>query len=306
MKNIRTDLALELSEKFASPPSGVRSEKKELEEGYVYTKVFIDTEEAGKQMGKPPGRYFMMETGDLSSKSREELYQAAQYTAEAISEMLEGKKCRNALVVGLGNRAITPDAFGPRVCEKLFVTRHLKEVLPDLFKKDYSEVSAVSPGVLGTTGVETGEIARGLSAQIKPDVIIAIDALAAQKTERIGSSIQVSDTGITPGSGIGNKRRALNEKYLGVKVLSVGVPMVTYAAVIACDLLEAAFNKTVEEEDINNLFTAIQAANGSDLIVTPKNIDIIVEKASTMVSMALNIALNPGFDAKTAAEIADI
>ncbi len=151
--------------------------------------------------------------------------------------------------------------------------------MPEIAGEDVASVSAIAPGVLGVTGMESEEVISGVSQQVRPEVIIAIDALASRRTDRIGSSVQISNTGIAPGSGLGNHRNELTQDSLGATVIALGMPMVTYAATIACDLLEAAFDKTVEEDDIAALFSAIEAANGAELIVTPKNIDVLSEKS---------------------------
>ena len=175
------------------------------------------------------------------------------------------------------------------------MTRHIKQNLPEIAGEDVASVSAIAPGVLGVTGMESEEVISGVSQQVRPEVIIAIDALASRRTDRIGSSVQISNTGIAPGSGLGNHRNELTQDSLGATVIALGMPMVTYAATIACDLLEAAFDKTVEEDDIAALFSAIEAANGAELIVTPKNIDVLSEKAAVLLALSLNLALNPEF-----------
>lgn len=293
MRNIRTDLASELNED-AGALAGVRVQSDEIG-GFSCTKVYVDSEEGAKKLGKPIGKYFTLEVGDVSLKNSVDLTDAAHSVASVMQEFIGAEGGKTALVVGLGNRRITPDSLGPKVCEKIFVTRHIKQNLPEIAGEDVASVSAIAPGVLGVTGMESEEVIRGVSQQVKPDVIIAIDALASRKTERIGASIQISNTGIAPGSGLGNHRKELTQGSLGAMVIAIGVPMVTYASTIACDLLEAAFDKTVEEEDIQALFAAIQAANGAELIVTPKNIDILSEKTAVLLALSLNFALNPDF-----------
>ncbi len=292
MRNIRTDLAFELNENAGSL-EGVRLQEIEVD-GFACTKVYVETQKGAEKLGKPVGTYITLDIGDVSQKDAKELKRAAESIAKAMGEIL-GPTKRAALVVGLGNRQITPDSLGPKTCEKVFVTRHIKDHLPEIAGEEVASVSAIAPGVLGVTGMEAEEVIKGVSCQIEPEVIFAIDALASRKTERIGSSVQISNTGIAPGSGLGNHRNELTKKTLGMEVIAIGMPMVTYASTIACDLLEAAFDKTVEEEDIRLVFRAIEAANGAELIVTPKNIDVLSEKAAVLLALSLNLALNPDF-----------
>lgn len=293
MRNIRTDLASELNEN-AGALAGVRMQSDEID-GFACTKVYVETEEGAARLRKPMGKYFTLDVGDVAQKDSRQLAEAARGVAAVMREIIGEEGLKAALVVGLGNRKITPDSLGPKVCEKVFVTRHIKQNLPEIAGEDVASVSAIAPGVLGVTGMESEEVISGVSQQVKPEIIVAIDALASRRTDRIGSSVQISNTGIAPGSGLGNHRNELTEDSLGTTVIALGMPMVTYASTIACDLLEAAFDKTVEEDDIAALFSAIEAANGAELIVTPKNIDVLSEKAAVLLALSLNLALNPKF-----------
>ena len=297
----RTDLAIELQDGLPKSIHGIQNEQNELDDGILYTRTIIKDEEASKKIGKPCGTYLSFQWEDMAAKSRAELHAFAEQSAKMIKKMEEIKNAQCILAVGLGNRSITPDSYGPRVCDKLFVTRHLVREMPEMMKKDYHEVCAIAPGVMGVTGMETCEIILGVANLIKPDLIIAIDALASEKTDRIGAILQVSDTGIQPGSGLGNARKALDENYLGVKVISVGIPMVTYASVIADGLVREAFHGKAEEQDIQQLVQALHSTRGAELIMTTKHIDVLADKAAEATAMALNMALHPGFDAEWAA-----
>lgn len=289
-------MANELVERSKDALRGISSEQEETPQGFLKTRVVIETEQGAHELGKPRGSYFTLDLGDISMKNAQELDEAAKEVGALLSELIEGHKKERVLVIGLGNRNITPDALGPKASEKVFVTRHIKAHIPDAITKDFPDVSALAPGVLGVTGIESEETVKGIAEQIKPDVILAIDALASGNTKRIGSSVQLSDTGIAPGSGLGNKTKALNKNFLGVDVIAVGMPMVTYAATIATDLLEQTFDRTVSEEDLAAFFGAIRSAEGADLILTPKNIDVLVEKSAVLLASSINYAFNPNLD----------
>lgn len=305
MASRRTDLAVELQEGLAQPLHGVYSEEKKLANGISYTRVNIEDEQAGRELGKPCGVYLSLQWEDMAGKSRAQLHEFAVQAAEVMREIDGIKQAKRILVAGLGNRKITPDSYGPRVCDKLFVTRHLLHSAPEFLREGYHEVCAIVPGVMGVTGMETCEIIKGVTDLIKPDLIVAVDALASEKTERIGAILQVSDTGIQPGSGLGNARRALDAAYLGVNVVSMGIPMVTYASVIADGLIHEAFQGKAEEEDIRQFMEAIYSTRGAELIVTTRHIDVLADKAAEVTAMALNMALHPGFDAELAALLVD-
>ena len=194
------------------------------------------------------------------------------------------------LAAGLGNRSITSDSLGPRVVSGLLVTRHLKEYMPQSFGDSLRGVCAVAPGVLGTTGIETGEIIRSICARIKPSVVVAIDALAARRVERVNTTIQISDTGISPGAGVGNKRFELSRKTLGIPVIAVGVPTVVDAATIAVDALEAYMDDTDREKLAEELLPPYYKS----LIVAPKNTDAMISDMSGIISAGLNMAFQPG------------
>ena len=300
-QNKRTDLAVELQEGAAREIPGVRRWEQTLAAGWQCTWIRVKTPEAARALGKPCGTYCTLQGEDLATQSRAQLHRFAEEAAPVFWEWEALRRAERVLVVGLGNRAITPDAFGPRVCEGLFVTRHLRAELPFLRQEGYREVSAMVPGVMGVTGMQTREMVRGVVEQTRPDLVIAVDALASERMRRVGSVLQVSDTGIQPGSGLGSAPAAIDEAYLGVPVLAVGTPMVTYASVIAEDLIRTAFRGKAEEGDIAALAQAVGTADGAEWIVTPKHIDLLVRKAAEAVSMLLNLALHPAFDAEAAA-----
>ena len=191
------------------------------------------------------------------------------------------------LVVGLGNDHITPDALGPYTVDRLMVTHHMKKHMPEQLDKGIRSVCAIAPGVLGTTGMETVDIVKGVVDELKPDVVIAVDALASRSLSRMGSTIQIANTGISPGAGVGNRRDGLNEHTLGVKVIAVGVPTVVDAATVAIDSIDMA----VKSEDTAAIKEQLYDNMGT-LMVTPKNIDLIIERASKTVANGINLALH--------------
>ena len=214
------------------------------------------------------------------------------------------KNKKNILVVGLGNRNITPDSLGPKVADGIIVTRHL--IYKKLIKDNVPSVSAISPGVLGITGIETGEIINNVTKSTKPDIIIAIDALAARSIDRVTSTIQIGDTGIIPGSGIGNSRNAVTKDVLGVPVIAIGVPTVVDAATVAndsLDMLTLAVKQSVgEQSELYNAIKKLDKANRhsllkgiltpatGNLIVTPTEIDSVIDDVSEIISDSINSA----------------
>jgi spore protease len=216
------------------------------------------------------------------------------------------------LVVGLGNWNVTPDALGPRVVKDLLVTRHILQMEPETLGEGFRSVAAISPGVLGITGVETGEIIQGLVEKVKPDLLIAVDALAARSLSRLHTTIQLADTGIHPGSGVGNKRLGITHETIGIPVIAVGVPTVVDAITIANDILDhllhsfieeaspdspvSAVVKSMAEGDKKAVMEEIMAPYGGNLMVTPKDIDTLVEDIARVISGGLNAALHPEID----------
>lgn len=294
MSLIRTDLALEAHENAAAGGAvdGVENTQKEVGDIKV-SKVKILDARGEQAMGKPIGTYVTVETGELSDVDGESYNNAVNVIAEEITEML--KPCGNGLVLvaGLGNNLMTPDALGPRCVDKVLVTRH---VAGELHKvrgfENMRAVAAIAPGVLGQTGVETGEIIRAIVVKLQPVAVIAIDALASRRASRLGNTIQIADTGITPGAGIGNMRNGISKETLGVPVISIGVPTVVDAATLAIDVLaEAGINTAQNDEE--KIRKSVDPG-GASLFVTPRMIDLIVEHAAQLTGKAINRALHPG------------
>jgi spore protease len=243
--SIRTDLALEAhqlaTERTGAPYlPGVDMQTEDVE-GIIVTRVHVKTEEGARQMGKLPGKYVTIEVPGLRRKDTELQNQVATKFTQVFYQFLQeagiSKKAK-ALVVGLGNWNVTPDALGPIVVENILVTSHLFELMPNDVHEGYRPVSALSPGVLGITGIETSEIVFGVIERTKPDFIIAVDALASRALSRVNTTIQISDTGINPGSGVGNKRKPISQAALGIPVIAIGVPTVVDAVSVASDTID--------------------------------------------------------------------
>ncbi|GAA0353862.1 GPR endopeptidase [Bacillus horti] len=241
---VRTDLAVEAhqiaEEEEGQGIPGVRLE--ELEQDHIYvTKVYVDTEEGAKKIGKNVGKYLTIEAQPLRKKDTEFQNKVTTLFAQQFHAFLEEvgiKPDDSVLIIGLGNWNVTPDALGPIVVENIMVTSHLFELAPENVEEGFRRVSALSPGVLGITGIETSQVVEGVISQIQPDFVIAIDALASSSLERVNTTIQISDTGISPGSGIGNKRKALSKEVLGVPVIAIGVPTVVDAVSIVSNSID--------------------------------------------------------------------
>ncbi len=312
MINVRTDLALEAKELYKEEnkkdAEGVIVEEFE-DEGTKITKVNILNDDAAEKMGKPKGTYITLDIPEFTAYDGGLMDDVSKALGKTLKKLINIKNDELALVVGLGNRKVTPDALGPKVTEGIMVTRHLKSVMPDVIDDSVIPVAAIAPGVLGITGVETGEIIKGLVEKIKPDVVVCIDALAARKIERVNRTIQVSDTGISPGAGVGNHRMKINEESLGVKVIAIGVPTVVDAATIANDTIDLVlddlikqsqtgkdfFNmlKKVDKNEKNMLIREILNPYAGDLVVTPKEVDLMIDSLSKIISNGINIALQP-------------
>ena len=292
---IRTDLALEARESF--PEDHVEIKGVVLTEEYDeknkirVSTVVVKDERGAKAMQKPIGTYITIEAPELN-KSDEDYHQPVSDTiANHLIKLAGGHTKDEVLIVGLGNREVTPDALGPYVVDNLFVTRHLIKEYGNEFKvkNRLGNVSAISPGVMGQTGMETAEIIKGIIEETHPKLIIVVDALAARSINRLNTTIQLTDTGISPGSGIGNNRNALNEETLGIKVIALGVPTVVDAVTIVADTLTQYMEKTgFEEKEIDQFVSEIRSQPMDNMFVTPKNIDEAVKRISYTVSEALN------------------
>jgi spore protease len=250
--SVRTDLAIEAREMVLSGRKDTVGQEKDLSqiEGVIIKEKDVDdikislvevTEQGAQQLGKKAGRYLTVEVQGIRQQNTEVQQKVEEIFAKEFAYFLEGsgiKKTDSCLVVGLGNWNVTPDALGPMVCENLLVTRHLFQLQPENVDEGYRSVSALSPGVMGLTGIETSDIIFGVVEKSKPDFVIAIDALASRSIERVNSTIQISDTGIHPGSGVGNKRKELSKETLGIPVIAIGVPTVVDAVSITSDTID--------------------------------------------------------------------
>ena len=291
--SIRTDLAMEARELHPSL-SGV-TEESEAHEGVAVTRIALTTDDAAARLEKRKGRYVTLDAPELSARPLDLFERVSRALSNELSRLMEGLgTCENVLVVGLGNRAITPDSLGPRVVESIYVTRHIKQYMPDALPGPVRAVSAVAPGVLGVTGVETMEIVSGVVEHCKPDLVIAVDALASRRAARISTTVQLTDAGISPGAGVGNNRTGLDRETLGVPVIAIGVPLVVFATTISQDTISLIADETGlhnDEERLKELAAKVIAEHIGELIVTPKEIDSIVADMTRIVADGINMAL---------------
>ena len=313
--NIRTDLALENKEHICENGhdlSGV-DVTTEIDDdmGITVTWVSITDETGASAMGKPVGNYITIESGAMKENDTAAHEEIIKILARKLGKLHNLQPGAVILIVGLGNRHVTPDALGPQVCEKILVTRHIgEENMPQDLQGRVRPVSALAPGVMGITGIETAEIVKGVADKVKPDIIIAVDALAARRTNRINATIQMSDAGIHPGAGLGNKRAAINKATMGVPVIAVGVPTVVDAATLVNDTMERMLDEMadaapdegtfydmlrgLQETERYGLIREILDPYEGNMFVTPKDVDAVIARLAGIIASAFNIALHPG------------
>lgn len=316
--NIRTDLALEEKERFESDQVEVQGvvleEEYDKEREIRVTTVRIETENGAKTMGKPVGTYLTIEAPNLSSSDegihREVSEELAKYLIEVMKKIIpESEHDKEVLVIGLGNRQATPDALGPYVADNLNVTRHIVKEYGKYAALEEMNcvVSAIVPGVMAQTGMETAEIIKGVVRETKPDLLIVIDALAARNSRRLNRTIQIADTGINPGSGVGNYRNAITKETIGVPVIAIGVPTVVDAVTIVSDTMENLLSALETSESLKGvglvlggyseaekyeLIKELIAPNLNSMFMTPKDIDETVKRLSYTISEGLNLAFS--------------
>ena len=296
-RRIRTDLALETTERFAEENAEIRGvevhEEYDEEKDVRTTVVKIVTENGAKSMGRPQGTYITIEAPELSTPDEDYHREISEELSTHLRKLIDLKKEKSVLVVGLGNVAITADALGPQVVDNLLMTRHIiKEYgLRGIKHEKMHRISGIAPGVMAQTGMETAEIVQGIVSETKPDVVVAIDALAARSVRRLSRTIQITDTGIHPGSGVGNHRNGLTEENLQVKVIGIGVPTVVDAATIVHDSM-AHLLDTLEETEQKEFLDEMIAPNLYSMFVTPKDVDETIKYLSFTISEGLNIAFS--------------
>lgn len=303
-KSVYTDLAMEARELDGSM-EGIEESRVERE-GMELTTTRIVSAAAARRLGKPMGQYVAIDAPALADRLPDTYELVKRELCAQIQELTASADAKApVLAIGLGNRYITPDALGPRVVSKLHVTRHIVEYMPEILDFAPRSVAAVAPGVLGISGIETLEIVRGIVEKIKPGLVIAVDALASRRAERISCTVQLTDTGIEPGAGVGNMREGINLQTLGVPVLALGVPTVVYASTIAQDTIGLIAEETGlhdDEEKLKGLADKVIRQRFGPMIVTPKDIDRIVEDMACVVADAINMALH-GEHEQTLAEL---
>lgn len=273
--SIRTDLAVEMiDEDAANLPKGIKRRLRKSSACSI-TEITVADDAAGLRIGKPKGRYITIETDRLSASPQDFDEQVSNIADEIVN--LKGEDRHTALIAGLGNSDITPDALGPMVVSRIIATRHLHDELPEGHElRRLNKVSAIAPGVLGQTGIEAAEIIRSLCGEVRPDLVIAIDALACSDISRLGSTIQLNDSGISPGSGVQNRRKELSEATLGIPVIAIGVPTVV-------DMHTIVENITGDPPD----------KHLPNMMVTPRDVDKLIERTSRLLAYAINKALQP-------------
>ena len=311
MFNFRTDLALERKDlyksinKMSEEIDGIETESEKITEEIFVSKVKITNENGANAIGKPIGTYTTIDVKKLKLATGEQIQKIAEVLSEELKNIIKQHVSENddILVVGLGYLYVTPDALGPKVVNEIDITRHLLTYAPEYLDENTRPVSAVAPGVLGTTGIETLEILKGIVDNIKPKLVIVIDSLASRSIERISSTIQISDTGIVPGAGVGNTRKELSKETLGIPVIALGIPTVVELATLVSDGIDIFIERLQEKAESNEYLNKLQnndkyeevkeALNVGDynMIVTPKEIDDLIENMKDVVARGINFAV---------------
>jgi len=310
MYQVRTDLALEAREKFEDDHvevKGVIVKQEHVKGNMTVTKVMIETENGAKAMGKPKGNYVTLEAPDMADSDEDYHREISMQLAKILKELIPiEKKELSVLVVGLGNREVTPDALGPRVVDNMMITRHIIRKFGKYAfgLKNNHQISSIVPGVMAQTGMETLEIIKGVLEETTPDYIIAVDALAARSTKRLNRTIQIADTGIHPGSGVGNYRNAMTEESLGVPVIGIGVPTVVDAATIVNDTMENFITALEQSQALRSTGEILRSYSAAEkyefvkelisphlngMFVTPKDVDEMVHQISHTIAASLNL-----------------
>lgn len=307
MYNFRTDMAVERNEIYkkqnclAEGIDGIENTN-EIIKDIEISKVKITNENGANALGKPVGNYITLDVKEIKNADEERIEEIAEIMADELRNVIgeHVSDTDDILVVGLGNRYVTPDALGPKVVPEIEVTRHILEYMPKIMPEDTRPVSAISPGVLGITGIETMEILKGIVQNIKPKMLIVIDALATRKLERISSSIQIADTGIVPGAGVNNARKEISINTLGIPVIAIGIPTVVDLATITNECIDifienlqqkAMSNSTLNELKEKDNYEEIKEAlipKDYNMIVTPKEIDKLIDNMSEIVARGIN------------------
>ena len=285
--NFRTDLALEAVKVLDSDKINGITQQEKKTGNLKLIKVSVKTDEAAKKIGKLKGEYITIELPEFTDNAQD-----INEKVEVISKQIRYLLPQNGLifVVGLGNEAITPDALGPRTIKSILATRHItKEIARSTGLEALRGVAAIAPGVLGQTGIEVSEIIKSIIKKIDPVGLIVVDALASMQTSRLGTTVQICNTGISPGSGVGNARPGISEKTMGVPVIGIGVPTVVDAQTMAKDILDLSENSRKEKLEDKTM------PRGEPMIVTPREIDLLIERASKLLAMSINSALQPEF-----------
>ncbi len=313
MYQVRTDLALETKEKFEQDNvevKGVRLEKEKVAGDIEITRVVIETENGAKAMGKPKGTYITLEAPNMIEEDDGYHREISEQISKLIGELIPmEKEDLSVLVVGLGNREVTPDALGPNVVDNMMITRHIiKEFGKYALGKNHTQrISGLVPGVMAQTGMESEEIIKGVIEETSPDYIIVIDALAARSTKRLNRTIQITDTGINPGSGVGNHRHAINKESMGIPVIAIGIPTVVDAATIVTDTMSDLISamaessrlkglggtlETLDEMEKYELIRELLSPHLNAFFVTPKDIDEAIKRLSYTISEGLNMTFS--------------
>lgn len=313
MYQVRTDLALEAKEKFEEDNveiKGVRLEKETVSKDIEVTRVVIETENGAKAMGKPKGTYITLEAPNMMEEDEGYHREISKQIAKLVGQLIPmDKEDISVLVVGLGNREVTPDALGPNVVDNMMITRHIiKEFGKYALGKNHTQkISGIVPGVMAQTGMESEEIIKGVIEETRPDYIVAIDALAARSTKRLNRTIQITDTGINPGSGVGNHRHAINRESMGIPVIAIGIPTVVDAATIVTDTMSDLISAMAESSRLKGLGGTLETLDDVEkyelirellsphlnaFFVTPKDIDESVKRLSYTISEGLNLTFS--------------
>lgn len=310
MYNFRTDLALERRDIYQKinklqEIDGVESTEEDVNENVKVSRVKITNQNGEQALGKPIGNYVTIDVKKLKLAGEDEIQKTSETVTNELRKIIDlhTDKQGDILVVGLGNIYVTPDSLGPKVINEIDVTRHIIKYLPQYIDEGTRPVSAISPGVLGTTGIETVEILKGIVDNIHPKLLIVIDALASRSIERISSTIQISDTGIVPGAGVGNTRQEISQNTLGIPVVAIGIPTVVELATLVSDGIDIFIDRLQEKAESNEYLNKLQqndkyeevkeALNVGEynMIVTPKEIDDLIENMKDIVARGINFAI---------------